>query len=190
MDNSFFEVRSLPEMSRPFLTEQDAVEKACRHLSNSMRSRPTMPPEPGDSNSSCMDVESGAHLPLWHCAFKGCAWWGADEKELHQHLASDARHQEHLAACRKTSEFTQVFSDVDLYEQAIKLLEQEQVPLVGPSVDRRGSCSEITTTARFEAWCVSSVAKGRHRLLVRTQTSSDAILGGSTASGSTRWKQI
>ena len=80
MDTSFFEVRALPEMSRPSLTEQDAVEKACRHLSASMRSRPTMPPKPGNLNSSWLDWNLGLVCPHGTVHSKVALGWGQMQK--------------------------------------------------------------------------------------------------------------
>ena len=63
-----------------------------------------------------------------------CVWWGGSEADLAEHLGGPA-HQDTFKACRETAECTRMYSNVDLYEEAITILEQEQVPIVGPSVD-------------------------------------------------------
>ena len=134
-DTSFFEVRSLPRGRRALITEQDAVQDACSSLSQRLRSRPTLPPKPEDSNAPWEDVFSAVRLPLWHCAFEGCSWWGDGEEELRQHLSMN--HFEAFTHCRALTPHARRYRDSDLYEEAIAIKEREQFPLVGPSVDRR-----------------------------------------------------
>jgi len=135
MAASFFEVRALPRDKRPQITEQDAVADACRCLAQCLRSRPTLPPKPDDATAPWEDVFSAARLPLWHCAFLGCTWWGDGQDELLQHL--HASHQDDFARCRALTPHTRRLTDADLYEEGIAMREREQIPAVGPSVDRR-----------------------------------------------------
>ena len=134
-DTSFFEVKALPRDQRPLVTEQDAVKDACSFLAQRLRPRPTLPPKPDDSSAPWEDIFSAARLPLWHCAFMGCSWWGDGEEELHQHLG--ASHQDDFARCRALTPHARRYGDADLYEEAIAIREREQFPVVGPSVDRR-----------------------------------------------------
>jgi len=135
MAASFFEVRALPRDKRPQITEQDAVADACRCLAQCLRSRPTLPPKPDDPTAPWEDVFSAVRLPLWHCAFLGCTWWGDGQDELLQHLR--ASHQDDFARCRALTPHTRRLTDADLYEEGIAMREREGIPSVGPSVDRR-----------------------------------------------------
>ena len=137
IDDSFLHVGALPDESRPFLSEQDAAQQAAQHLSQCLRRRPTLPPDPKDLNAPWTDVNSAMRLPLLTCSFRGCAWWGERREELERHLKANDRHREDFLKCRSVSPFTRIYADIDLYEEAIAILEREQFPLIGPSVDRR-----------------------------------------------------
>ena len=39
-----------------------------------LRARPLMPCDPEGSREAFVDMESGARLPMLHCAFEGCTW--------------------------------------------------------------------------------------------------------------------
>eukprot|EP00973_Karenia_brevis_P064352 8941468-Karenia_brevis.AAC.1 len=73
VDGGIWDVQPLPLEERPFATEQDAAQIACRRLAGCLRSRPTLPPDPRNLQASWMDVASAVRLPAWHCAFKGCS---------------------------------------------------------------------------------------------------------------------
>ena len=133
-DERGLEIRALPLDCRPFATEQDAADMACRHLAQHLRARPTLPADPKDLHAPWTDVNSGVRLPKWHCAFRGCRWFSTSDDELAEHLLE---HRERFAQCREATQCAEIYNDVDLYEQTIALLEQEQWPLVGPSTDRR-----------------------------------------------------
>eukprot|EP00973_Karenia_brevis_P038659 5335715-Karenia_brevis.AAC.1 len=49
---NLWDVQSLPSRERPFATEQDAAETACRSLARRLRSRPTLPPDPSNFDAS------------------------------------------------------------------------------------------------------------------------------------------
>ena len=94
-----------------------------------------MPAKPMEPKEPWEDVHSGLHLPVWHCAFQGCSWWGPSVKDLTEHLT--ARHGALFASCRESTCCAGFYTDMDLYEEAIASKERVQFPLVGPSVDRR-----------------------------------------------------
>ena len=110
-DEGFLEVSSLPQERRPFLTEQDAVEKTCRLLAQSLRTRPTLPATPTDLQTSWQDIGSGVHLPTWHCAFKGCGWHGSSSNGLEKHLRD---HRVDFDRCRNDAPCAGIYTDMDL----------------------------------------------------------------------------
>jgi len=135
-NEDLFDVRALPIAERPYLTEQDAAQMVCGHLADLMRARPTLPPDTQDSKRSWLHVQSGCNLPLWHCAFQGCMWHGSCASDLEAHLK--CAHAENFATSRATApRQTSIYGNMDLYEEAIAIRERDQIPLVGPSVDRR-----------------------------------------------------
>jgi len=153
VDTSFFEVRALPVARRPYLTEQDGAQAVCRMLSQALRAHPTLPANPVNLNEPWLQVGSGCMLPLWHCAFAGCSWHGAGAQELSLHL--DNTHAEQFSACRaEAAETAGIFSNMDLYEEAIGIAERDQIPTVGPSIDRR---SIALATQRYNDDAVCSL---------------------------------
>jgi len=151
IDTSFFEVRTLPPAQRPHRTEQDAAQEVCHMVSQALRARPTLPANPVNLNEPWLQVESGCMLPLWHCAFAGCGWHGAGAQELSSHL--DISHAEQFATCRaKAVDAADIFSNLDLYEEAIAITERKQIPMVGPSIDRR-SIGLVTKHYNDDAVC-------------------------------------
>eukprot|EP00973_Karenia_brevis_P042921 5941438-Karenia_brevis.AAC.1 len=122
IDESIWDVQPLPIEERPFATEQDAAQTACRSLARCLRSRPTLPPDPSKLQSSWTDVASAVRLPAWHCAFKGCSWSGRSGDELETHLQE---HQASFTQCRESAQCAGLYSNVDLYEEAIACLERE-----------------------------------------------------------------
>ena len=99
-----------------------------------------MPPKSHDLGASWEDVASGVRLPVWHCAFEGCGWHSDSNDVLVNHLDV---HSRLFTECRGSGCFANVYSNMDLYEEAIACIERDQFPLVGPSVDRR--CIEMLT---------------------------------------------
>ena len=87
VDESFFEVRA--KTDQPYLTDEDRMQRACARLARALRSRPTMPADPCDADKSWTDVASGAKLPLYCCAFRGCTWTGVSRDELVEHLKTE-----------------------------------------------------------------------------------------------------
>ena len=127
-DCSFFEVSVLSTST--FTTEQDDLQVRCARLAAELRDRPTLPPLPGDATVSWQDTGAGVRLPMYCCAFRGCAWSGETKNELVRHL-SEAGHAGKIACVCGPG------PAIDFYQEAIASLEREQVPKVGPSVDRR-----------------------------------------------------
>ena len=188
------EVTPLPHRGRPFTTEQDAAQLTCRALSKYMRRRPTMPPHPTDFDTPWEDVTSGVRLPVWHCAFLHCGWWGASEDSMKRHL--DA-HKQLFSECRDTGCCPKVYSNMDLYEEAIASIEREQFPLVGPSVDRRSielltetyNDSEVYQLICFCCGQSKTRTPGKHSEIERTKAGWLANLGLETLDANLGWEQ-
>ncbi len=100
-------------------------------------------------DQSYTDLHSGARLPLLHCGFKGCAWhsnvlpewhWSM-ERALSIHLQEKHRDSEMQRvpadAWKKPRDYNYNMDALAYYTAAVCLKEQEHVPLIGPSLDRR-----------------------------------------------------
>ena len=100
-----------------------------------MREQPLLPPDPRDATRSWTDVDSGVCLPHLHCAFRGSGWTRdyADDRDasesvlLHHHVFP-----EHLRDFGVASNEAMAY-----YCAAIRVREDERMPCVGVSVDRR-----------------------------------------------------
>jgi hypothetical protein len=68
--------------SKDFTVQEDRNHEAAHALAQHLRQQPLLPPHPLDPTQPWTDIESGATLPLWHCAFKGCGDVFACEKSL------------------------------------------------------------------------------------------------------------
>ena len=119
-------------------TDEDKMEKVVQQIAVELREWPLLPVDPRDPDlcESWTDV-GGICLPLAHCAFRGCGWWSDDVKALHGHLCS--KHGGVLSGKRHSCyhERNVCNENMALYCAAIREKEQEHVPVVGPSIDRR-----------------------------------------------------
>lgn len=119
-------------------TDEDVVEEHVGKIASELRQRPLLPADPRDARhmTDWTDV-GGIRLPLVHCAFKGCGWCSDNVQDLDGHLC---RHhfrsltgQNHV--CLEDRNVCN--HNMALYCAAIRLKEQEHMPLVGPSIDCR-----------------------------------------------------
>jgi len=139
-------------------TDQDKELRLAQEIAKHLRDYPLLPctQDSDGTEHTFMDVASGMNLPWLHCGFKGCRWqckkdlrfhWDA-EVELFRHLEREHKHKElaHLPASAWPEYFGQPsrriakdydFEAVAYYLYATCLREQEHIPIIGPSVDRR-----------------------------------------------------
>ena len=122
-----------------FVTEQDMELRQVREIATMLRDRPLFPADPADAEAlrSWVDVDSGIRLPLAHCAFRCCRWIGADLEELQHHLCQS--HGDCLPGGRHccATEGAICKDNMAWYCAGIRQQEQQNMSLVGPSVDRR-----------------------------------------------------
>ena len=121
------------------MTTEDRALEAARALAQHLRDRPLLPPHPQEASQSWTEVETGIELPLWHCAFEGCKGCFMTEGALGKHLMMT---------------HATVFNDLCLpwtshdkcdrlgwymawYVYAIRVIERQNIPAHGPSIDRR-----------------------------------------------------
>jgi len=119
---------------------------------------------------SVLDVDSCERLPLLHCGFEGCPWNESDDALTQSHWSMEMRQYIHLRDKHRYSEMARVPDDqwddaktlrektrevqqgsaqqhahchmnaLAYYTAAVIAREQEHVPLIGPSIDRRMLC--------------------------------------------------
>ena len=122
-----------------FMTEQDMEFRQVREIAAKLRDRPLFPADPADAEAlrSWVDVGSGVRLPLAHCAFRRCRWIGADLQELQRHLCQS--HGDCLPGGRHccATEGAVCKDNMAWYCAGMRQKEQQNMSLVGPSVDRR-----------------------------------------------------
>ena len=125
-----------------FSTREDCEHNIAVRLSKLLRDRPLLPPHPADPTLPWLDVSSGISLPVAHCAFSGCGWTGDHSDDIDRHICDE--HAGDFEECGQESvprdpERTRVWEwrARGFYARAIEIREQENVPLLGPSVDRR-----------------------------------------------------
>ena len=125
-------------------TFEDVEQRRARRLAGKLRDRPLLPPDPEDARSSWLDVHSGVKLPVAHCAFIRCTWTGKHSSDIERHLKQ--AHDKDFRECCELNLRADVPDEEDsderwrangYYCQAIAEIEREQMPLIGPSVDRR-----------------------------------------------------
>ena len=119
-------------------TDDDVLDEFVHQIAAELREWPLLPVDPRDPDhcESWTDV-GGMSLPLAHFAFKGCGWWSDDLTALDGHLCRE--HGGVLSGQRHSClwERNVCNENMALYCAAIRAKEQEHVPLVGPSIDRR-----------------------------------------------------
>ena len=138
IDSDIFHVEALPEGSREWQTEEDADLARVDHIASLLRDHPLLPPAPGNAEQSFTDVQSGVSFPIMHCAFRGCTWAIQNETNAYKNLEASLKfHLEHthLQAMRLPAEC--VADIMAYYCGAIAQKEQQRMPIIGPSIDRR-----------------------------------------------------
>ena len=176
------------ETNKSWITREDRTLQRLDALKTLLREAPLLPPSLPNQRQTMLDPMSGVKWPIAHCSFKGCSWtsesvpceqwrlepgeyyldqahWRTggqlttqsccrDAKCLWQHLLSaHSATLEHVTgqACPRAW--------LDSYAAAIEGIEQQRVPTVGWSVDRRTLCrlahrlEEETTLGLICACC-------------------------------------
>ena len=120
------------------VVEEDAWDQCARRLAAHLRCRPTLPACISDPTQSLTDVSVPIRLPLFSCPFKGCVFSTDDAASFDRHVASrtgkEPHHQVIAETCRQHLD---LFDSKDFVHRAVSLIEQKQVPLIGPAVTRR-----------------------------------------------------
>jgi hypothetical protein len=134
-DSDIFHAEVCP--MKEWITEEDRELERIDVVKDLLRSRPLLPPHPEDAAQDYLDVQSGVNFPLAHCAIKGCSWTldtlkpGRDsvEQEIRLHVADV-----HAADMQLSRADPNLMA---YYVAAIAERERENMPLIGPSIDRR-----------------------------------------------------
>ena len=150
---SMFAIRTSTD--RPRKPESDLLSESAERTAVRLRDRVTMPANPTNMELSITEpdiVDSGARLPPVSCAFRKCGWKGGGEttdrcyrddsehpwdQQLREHVL--AEHRGELLEDAAGLEGCQNAGDISwgLYKAALSIKERQQIPIVGPSVDRR-----------------------------------------------------
>ena len=119
-------------------SEEDAWDQCARRLATFLRPRPTLPAHADDTTQSFTNVKVPIRLPLYACPFKGCTYSTDDEVSFDRHIGSrkgkDPHHKTIADAC---GQYLDLFDSKDFVHRAVSLVEQAQVPLIGPATTRR-----------------------------------------------------
>jgi len=123
--------------TKTWITEEDKELESIDVVKSLLRARPLLPPDPQDPNRDYVDVQSGINFPLAHCAVKGCSWtkdtlernFPTVESMIRRHV-----HEVHASEMQLSSENPDLMA---YYCAAIAEQERENMPLIGPSIDRR-----------------------------------------------------
>ena len=122
-------------------------------LAQELRDNPLLPTDPQDPDKSFTAIADGVLLPAAHCAFKGCPFVAEDENFLRGHvlrehllnrefLIFDWEKEDEKRFRRRHWEFLKY----DYYIKAIQHLEEQKMPDVGLSVDRRALSEAVRLT--------------------------------------------
>ena len=132
-DSDIFHAEVFP--MKEWTTDEDKELERIDVVKSLLRARPLLPPHPEDADRDYIDVESGVNFPLLHCAIKGCSWTADSlSPELSLELTLRRHVQTHAADMQLPRD------DKDLmayYNAAIAEKERENMPVIGPSIDRR-----------------------------------------------------
>ena len=123
--------------TKTWITEEDKELESIDVVKSLLRARPLLPPDPQDPNRDYVDVQSGINFPLAHCAVKGCSWtkdtlernFPTVESMIRRHV-----HEVHASEMQLSSENPDLMA---YYCAAVAERERENMPLIGPSIDRR-----------------------------------------------------
>ena len=131
-DSDLFNTSVDPD--KTWTTEQDRDQEQIERIAQLLRKRPLLPPHPDDAREDWTDVDSGVAFPRAHCAFSNCRWTSDIDGRWERFLAGHIRKM-HLKDMG--------LGDLDkadymaFYCAAIRAREQESMPAVGLSIDRR-----------------------------------------------------
>ena len=152
---SMFQIKARSDLRNR--SREDLLNEAAKRVADLLRDHPTMPADPKDSSKAWTDASRGGKLPVVSCAFQGCIWCGGRTLKARDEQAcrDDPEHpwdqelREHILT-QHADAITTRLSDLvtslniedlywDLYKEAIAVKERSNVPIVGPSVDRRAT---------------------------------------------------
>ena len=131
-------MEELGEDQRSWKTEEDVDTGRIDLIAELLREHPLLPPRPGNAEQSYTEVNSGVCFPILHCAFRGCSWSVREEPNPYSHVDKTVENhvrESHFAAMQLPQSCS---GDLMAYYcGAIAQKEQEGMPIIGPSVDRR-----------------------------------------------------
>ena len=146
-----FHISLKPQRPRKHL--HDLYAEAAQLLADTqLRDRVTMPCHPDGRTQPWVSVGTGGRLPPVSCAFLKCAWHGGGavseralrddpehpwDQELRGHVLR--QHATPLATILRDTLKTSYDETLtwDVYKLALSIKEQGNVPIAGPSLDRR-----------------------------------------------------
>ena len=149
---TMFGIRVLPDrVRRP---EPDLLLEATEKVASTcLRDHVTMPANPENPEISLQDAQSGGWLPPASCAFRYCTWSVAPKPSAKSAFETDPEHpwdqelRKHVASEHSSAIQSLVRDFVgpenakqkewDIYKEACSVQERQNVPVTGPSVDRR-----------------------------------------------------
>ena len=138
IDSDIFHVEALPEGNREWQTEEDLDLARIDRIALLLRNHPLLPPAPGNAEQSFTDVHSGVCFPIMHCAFRGCTWALQNQTNPYDNLEARLKcHVIHTHSEAMNLPAHCVGDTMAYYCGAIAQKEQQHMPIIGPSVDRR-----------------------------------------------------
>ena len=163
-DSDVFNVKAV-KVTAP-RTDEDADLAIAYGIMKHLREYPLLPLDGRDQThqTTFMEVDAGMRMPSLHCGFLGCSWtcnkklqfhWDA-ELELYRHFEKRHRYSEGMQnipltawanydiqhrgptlnkICRRIENYD--FEPVAYYLRAVRLKEEQHIPIIGASIDRR-----------------------------------------------------
>ena len=124
--------------TKTWTTNEDEDLRRIDFVKNKLRRRPLLPPDPTNANEDYPEVQSGISFPIAHCAVRGCPWTldkdmpgsiDSVEIDIERHIRDN-----HAAELQLENAGADTMA---YYCAAIAERERENMPLIGPSIDRR-----------------------------------------------------
>jgi hypothetical protein len=149
----FYKIAALPTGDENHGDRRELLQEALELLGANLRDDPTLPGDPLDAQRVDPDAlreDVALELQPKHCAFAGCARTFASGAHLSQHLASNAGHNELLAAvtrCMAPSRDSEEVRRFSAYCEAIAWKVRQGAPLDTYSIDRRAVLQYNKATA-------------------------------------------
>ena len=149
---SMFNITVKSERSRKHIHDLylEVAEEIAHHC---LRDHVTMPAHPKSSQDFWLEtIKSGGQLPVVTCAFVGCNWYGGEafsenalredpehpwDQQLRQHILNmhtDSIKSKAYSVFKNEATCLEIW---DVYKLALSVKEQNGIPIVGASVDRR-----------------------------------------------------